>query len=110
MNITPEVRQLVLDQECERLGHQVNAHEAVVGNVDGMAVVGATDDLKLPHMTCGRCGQTWIVIPNSGKDYDDAERILYGALRAEMPAAKKLLRDRTKRINRDKPVKPPKPA
>jgi hypothetical protein len=106
--ITPQIRQLVLDLECERLGHQVNPYDALAGDATNLAKLGtpgADDDLKLPHMSCARCGYTWIVIPVGGPSYEDAERVVWNQLDMTTQFARKVLRDRSQRLERDRPPK-----
>jgi predicted molibdopterin-dependent oxidoreductase YjgC len=102
MEITPEIRQAVLDAECVTRGHEVNVYEAI--RPSGPTIAGAVasdDDLKLPSMSCQRCGRTWVVIPAEGTDYEDAERRLFAMLSPESNVAKDLLLNRSRRIERD---------
>lgn len=104
MEITPEIRQAVLDAECLAKGHEVNVYEAI--RPSGPTIAGeiaSDDDLKLPSMSCNRCGRTWVVVPIEGTDYDDAERRLYTLLNPASRIAQDLVRQRSMRTERDTP-------
>jgi hypothetical protein len=111
MEITPHIRQLVMELECERLGHQIDPYVSVRGSDGGMRALGpgSTDKLKLPHMSCERCGYTWITLPVGGPDYDSAERVLWNQLDKTTKFAKQVLRDRSRRAERDRQPRPESP-
>lgn len=96
--ITDDIRRRVYRDDCERLGHQINFSSAQTteNRDDGRPAqtVGSSDPLKLPHITCTRCGRAWIVVPDGGLDYIDAERLLYGMLRADADVALQIVRNR----------------
>ena len=98
MEITEEMRRVVHLEDCEELGHQLDYSAARTKRPGGPGVdVEATDSLHLPHITCTRCGLVWIVLPQPGWGYDDAERAVYGLLRAEAPIARSIARNRGRR-------------
>lgn len=71
--VTPEMRQAVMDAECELVGHQlrfdnVSKFEGRNGRIEG------PNPNQMPHIFCGRCGHVWIVLPKDGKNYNSAER------------------------------------
>lgn len=98
VEITDDIRRRVYREDCARLGHQVNFSSALTteNRDDGRPaqVVASDDPLKLPHITCTRCGHVWIVTPAGGWSYEDAERLLYGLLRADTDLAQLIVRNR----------------
>jgi hypothetical protein len=102
IEITPEMRQAVMDAECVARGHEVNVYDAIRPSGPTIAgQVASEDDLKLPAFACNRCGRTWVVVPIEGSDYEDAERRLYTLLNPESRVAQDLLLQRSLRIERD---------
>lgn len=73
IEITPEIRQAVMDAECALVGHllrfdSVSKFEGRNGRIEG-PVPG-----QMPHIFCSRCDHVWIVISKDGKSYNAAER------------------------------------
>lgn len=104
--ITDEMRRLVHEEDCKEHGHEYDISNVIKAQYDKTIVtqqMDSGDELKLPHLLCRRCGNTWIVIPVSGVDYEDAERVLYGWMRADHPVAKDIVRKRGKREEARKP-------
>lgn len=70
IELTDETRKAVHDEDCARLGHQLNIANAMLwednsgGRVRGPAG-------KLAHIKCDRCGQVWLVIEVPGLSYED---------------------------------------
>lgn len=86
IEITPEIRQAVLDAECERLGHQLNLANAASSFSDRNGRIRGPQG-QLPHLFCDRCGHVWIVLPRDGRNYAQAERRFRERLRADDPDA-----------------------
>ncbi len=70
--ITPEIRQAVLEAECQRVGHSPTFRNALMSlpDVGGIEVIGPPD--KVAHLFCQRCGKVWIVVEDPGTSYADA--------------------------------------
>lgn len=85
IEITPQMRQAVLDAECERLGHPLNSANAMSWESNNGRIRGPAG--KMPHLTCDRCGHVWIVLPRDGRDYAQAEQRFRERLRAGDPDA-----------------------
>lgn len=105
MKITDEMRRAVHLEDCAKLGHEIRTDQAiqmfqVAPLTFHQGVVNPTD--QLPHLYCARCGTAWLVVPDEGADYEDAERALYGKLRADDVLARKITRWRGER-GKDKP-------
>lgn len=105
--VTDEIRQAVYEYDCARLGHEPSTAK-MFRMTEGarsdrwVADIGGPDDDTMPHVFCQRCGKVWLVVSEGGSDYEDAERKLYGMLRADLPLAKRIARGRAPR---DKPEK-----
>lgn len=69
IEITPQLRQAVLDSECERRGHVLNTKNALAWDDNNAQVIGPGE--QVPHLLCDRCARTWLVLEESGTDYDD---------------------------------------
>jgi hypothetical protein len=87
IEITEELRQAVHEDDCEHLGHIFNLNMifgALPGETGpistGAAVITGPNDTTFPHLKCSRCGHVWLVIPESGKTYDDAAQNLKSKL------------------------------
>jgi hypothetical protein len=83
--ITPEMRQAVLAEECRRRGDHILLLTNAV-QVDGTGSRIAGRDGKLAHMHCDRCGAAWIVVEASGIDYADAAAKYRARLKPDDPA------------------------
>ena len=90
--ITPEIRQAVLDAECETLGHrgvgQLLETIGVCPTTTGRntRLEGSPD--AMPYVECERCGRVWIVAyRNSGRNYNQAQRRFRERLLATDPDA-----------------------
>jgi hypothetical protein len=70
--LTDEMRQAVHDEDCARLGHQLDTRNALVYEVGNERVQGPVG--QEPHFSCRRCGRVWIVVAEPGRGYDDADR------------------------------------
>ena len=71
--ITPEIRQAVLDAECDALGHTLDFSH--IASVEGRnrRLAGSPD--AMPFIVCDRCARVWIVAyRHSGRNYQQAER------------------------------------
>lgn len=103
IEVTDAMRQAVYTEDCARLGHLYSFDE-VIGSVptDEIArpVLRASDRDKFPHITCNRCDSVWLVFPDRGTNYDDAERLLYARLRTDTEFAKSIVRARGQREGR----------
>lgn len=71
------MRQLVMDAECEILGHDlrfdnVQTYEGRNGRIMGPG--GPWPTGQMPHIYCARCGHVWIVSSKDGRNYNQAER------------------------------------
>jgi hypothetical protein len=104
MEITPEIRRAVYEADCEQLGHRLTfedvSRSSETGDGGFVLRLAAQDHYRLPHIRCARCGSVWIVHPVRGVDYDDAERQIYGLLRADTEPAREVTRLRGKREER----------
>lgn len=73
IEITPEIRQAVLEAECERLGHRLSTDNALTwADTRGGRVRGPAG--QMPHLVCDRCDRVWIVVARDGRTYQQAER------------------------------------
>ncbi len=77
IQVTPEMRQAVLDLICAEQGHIVRVDNVTdwstrSGKVQGPS--GPWPQGPMPHLFCGRCGYVWIVVAKSGRNYTQAER------------------------------------
>lgn len=75
IEVTEEMRAAVYAADCERLGHMINVQSAFSGVPVTGETASATDLLgpdadKLPYISCFRCGNVWVVIPESAGSYD----------------------------------------
>jgi hypothetical protein len=71
--ITPEIRQAVLDAECAAKGHDLDFGNIAAVEGRGRRLTGSPD--AMPHIVCDRCAVVWIVAyRRSGRDYQQAER------------------------------------
>jgi hypothetical protein len=110
VKITDEMRQAVHAEDCAAAGHLLDfgammTYEQVAGR--SVLHVGSPDELQLPHIRCTRCTRVWIVFPAEGWGYEDAERVAYGVLRADVQPARDIVRNRGKRERRDRPPRHP---
>lgn len=106
MEITDEMRRAVHEDDCARSGHQIETgglFQPGALDADRMRL-GSPDELKLPHITCARCGRFWIVLPANGRNYDDAERAVYGVMRGDSSLGREIIRNRALRKARDRPL------
>jgi hypothetical protein len=105
VEITDEMRRAVLGELCAKIGHNPNYSATItVRPGDDRMQVGAPDELQMPHMSCSRCRQVLgIVLPVTAWSYEDAERIVYGLLRADTEPARAITRNRWRREERDRP-------
>lgn len=102
MDVTPEMRQAVYDADCADKGHQLDPYSGIKFN-NGRQSLESTDEFKLPHIVCTRCGHVWIIGPADGANYEDVERLLYLQLNPNRPMAKVITRFRAKRDERGNP-------
>lgn len=100
MEITEEMRRAVYVADCDRLGHQFELTAMHIFQPESGGMRLAEGDEQLPHITCRRCPKVWLVVPVEGWDYDDAERQLYGMLRADVAVAQDIVRKRGRRDER----------
>lgn len=85
--ITPEIRQAVLDAECETLGHQLNFNNVCPTTTGRNTRLEGSPD-AMPYVECERCGRVWIVAyRNSGRNYNQAQRRFRERLLATDPDA-----------------------
>lgn len=106
IEVTPEIRQAVMDAECERIGHDIAAYQAILWSDDRQRQVGVgsnSDSERLASMSCLRCGRTWVILPVEGGNYEEAEGRVYAELRPDQRLAKRILRQRARRAERDRP-------
>lgn len=101
VELTDEIRQAVLDEQCAALGHDFDVSTAITGdgNTDGpprMKVGSSRNPDHGPHLRCLRCRRAWMVIEVGVVGYDAAEADLIGRLPAGDPLAEqaKARRDR----------------
>jgi hypothetical protein len=106
MEVTEEIRRAVYEQECAEDGHQLHMLNAVTSTDPERAHLKSPDENRLPYISCRRCGRVWIVMPVEGWTYDDAERALYGRLRADDELARRIVRQRGARERRTKRTSP----
>lgn len=86
VELTDEIRQAVLDEECTRLGHDFDVSTAITGdgNTDGpprMTVGSSRNPDHGPHLRCLRCHRAWILVEVPAVSYLAAEADLIGRLR-----------------------------
>lgn len=106
IEITDEIRRAVHEEDCVVLGHMFDFSNVVrLGPDRNGSTMRARDEDALPHLTCTRCSRVWIVLPTAtaGRGYDDAERVLYGMLRAEGELARRIVRNHGRREARQQP-------
>lgn len=108
-DVTEEMRRAVYAADCERKGHEFVMDTALRSEPTPnpnhplghpRTIVSGPSDDQLPYIRCRRCPQVWLVIEDPGEDYGDAERRLYGALRADGPLARRIVRWRGRREER----------
>lgn len=95
--VTAEMREAVYADDCKRTGHildidnayQISDEDNLTGN-HAPDIMG-NDDETFAYLTCRRCHRVWIVLEDSGKDYDEAVKKFQNIL---------------KKANMDKDVKP----
>lgn len=89
IEVTDEMRRAVYADDCKRLGHEIDARNALrFGTTSGYGPeLAGPDTATLPHLVCARCGKTWLVAEEPGDDYADAEQKHRARLRDEEKAA-----------------------
>jgi hypothetical protein len=71
VEVTPEMRAAVYEQDCADQGHIPTFDNALrfdaarVGRIKG-------PDGKQPHIECLRCHKVWLVVEDPGDDYEAA--------------------------------------
>jgi len=95
--VTPEMREAVYAEDCKKNGHILDITN-MFQNSDEDSIAGrhapdvqGPDDETFAHIFCRRCGRVWIVLEDSGRDYDQAVKKFQKLLKAD---------------NKDKDVKP----
>lgn len=68
MEITPEMRAAVYEQDCGRLGHLPSLDNALRFIGEGGTQIGGPVEQQA-HITCRRCGKVWLVVEEPGQDY-----------------------------------------
>lgn len=68
MDVTDEMRMAVYAADCEATGHDIDN----VNTLLRMSDLAGPDDDTLPHLTCNRCRQVWVLAADPGADYPDA--------------------------------------
>ncbi len=81
IEITDEMRKAVLAEMCTTNGHQMSMAEAIRPESGNRYVVRSSDPNKLPHLSCSRCGLTWLVLDDPSADYEEAEERLRSKLK-----------------------------
>lgn len=102
VELTDEIRQAAREEECERLGHDLDVSTAITGdgNTTGpprMTVGSSRNPDHGPHLSCRRCGRAWMVIEIGVVGYDAAEADLIGRLPAGDPIAEQAKKRRDRR-------------
>jgi len=103
--LTDRIRRAVFKEICDKQGHQYDTSTMLTGAQDGtprMVIGSEKDPLKMPHLSCSRCGRVWLVIADSGKDYEDAEQKLTNRLSTDDVMAQEMKRRRDHRRERDR--------
>lgn len=69
MEVTPEMRAAVYEQDCREKGHLLAYENALrFDSADGGARVLGPDGQQA-HITCRRCPKVWLVVEEPGEDY-----------------------------------------
>jgi hypothetical protein len=85
VELTDEIRAAVRAEQCAEEGHQLDFTTVLKRDKNNRYEVGSSDPNKLPHVTCRRCLQTWILVDESGATYDEADQKFRDRLRDEDP-------------------------
>lgn len=102
MEVTPEMRAAVYEQDCREKGHLLAYENAMQLNGAGGRVLGP--DGQQAHITCRRCPKVWLVVEEAGENYTAATVAFDAKLQAEHRPV------RTKPpLPADPPVTPPLP-
>lgn len=69
MEVTPEMRSAVYEEDCRRWGHILSFDNALrfEAGKDGAQVLGPEG--QQPFITCRRCGKVWLVVEEPGENY-----------------------------------------
>lgn len=68
MEVTPEMRAAVYEQDCRERGHLLAYDNAMrLGAGEGGQVLGP--DGQQAHITCRRCGKVWLIVEEPGENY-----------------------------------------
>jgi hypothetical protein len=81
VEVTPEMRAAVYEQDCREKGHLLAYENAMQLNGSGGQVLGP--DGQQAHIFCRRCPKVWLVVEEPGKDYADATVSLDARLQAQ---------------------------
>lgn len=105
IQVTPEMRKAVYEDDCNRLGHIFHLGNAFGTNPNGSGAVLAGPENEFPQLTCSRCSKVWIIDDEPGDDYDDAETKLQGRLNPNDALNTRIKDMKDKRKNKDPKVK-----
>lgn len=94
IEITPEIKQAVLDQLCVEQQHFF--YIQVVATTAPNTVTSGEPD-KMPFISCQRCGRVWVIAPDSKGDYDAAEETVINALTDQTELKTRLIAMRNRR-------------
>ena len=115
IQVTPEMREAVYAEDCKLFGHIPDITN-MFQNSDEDSLVGrhapdiqGPDDETFAHIFCRRCGRVWIVLEDSGRDYDQAlkkfQKLLKSAAQDKVVKPKR--KDKKHKHNEGIPVPDP---
>lgn len=70
MQVTPEMRAAVYEEDCRDRGHLLSYDSAL--HLEGRAGQVIGPDGQQAHITCRRCGKVWLVVEEPADDYVSA--------------------------------------
>jgi hypothetical protein len=70
VEVTPEMRRAVYEQDCRDRGHLLAYENAMQLSGSGGQVIGPNG--QQAHIECRRCGKVWLVVEEPGEDYTAA--------------------------------------
>lgn len=81
IDVTEEMRAAVYADDCGRLGHVPNFRNVFGQSWGSFMEIGGPDDATLPHVTCERCGQVWLLLPQPYSTYQAAVADVQGRVK-----------------------------